>query len=1080
MQFLKTFGCSVIAFGILMTVAGPASAQDADTDTAKALLSRGIELFEAMRYDEAQQTLLEIDPAQLPGDEDRAQLETYINSVSVAMVQQAAARESFTRARRMLNDGQFAEAEAMFARVIANEYVPGPLKKDAQSLMAVATAKRQRRQSQAAEEDQAESPAGDGAVAADTGDQAEAQLQEAAAGDEAAGDARITEAMATASPRQTEEADQPTGDEPAIEESVAEEPAADQPVEDPAAQDAPLDPEAQRRLAAQAAAIRAKAEARRLVDQGRMALEVDNAAKAAELFRRALDVAPQMAEAQQGLDQATALLDRTPSGSMATLIRNRRIVLQQARVDFDKAMAEARRLLAGADKGADFRTAAERADYAISILEANKQFFPTNDYTTRKAQAEGLSDRIAEEHDYWQRGQARRQQEQATESAEAYRRAQLSQRLAKIETLMERARGLEREQNWDQAIETAQEILRLEPHHAWAAAKVEAWRQFSQVEQQARYHDERLNQEREHIVALERDKTPWYEILRFPKNWDDITRRRAMAGREHDSPADRETRQKLEEIQPVVQFDESPFEEVITYLKTVTEANISPNWAELDSVGVDRDTPVRLELTNVTAARALDEILERLGSLEPLTYTIRGGVVTITTERSLASFAEPRVYDISDLLVTTPDFVGPEMDLDTGGGGDGGGGDSPFGDRGGQGGGGYQDGGSAGQERQFQIQRLLEAVQATAPGTWSDEGQVDAIGSVREFNGQFIIYQTPAIHEKIENLFNDLRDAQAITISVEYRTITVSSGFLNDVGLSLNFFLNTGSETARTGTVDPITGARVLSTGSSALPQWANTSAWSNHLTALGASQRSSAFTAFPATEVPNNIANVASSATGGSGAMFLQGSFLDDIQVDFLVRATQADQRTMSFIAPRVSMSNGQRAFMMIGTEQAYVEDLEIVTAENVAEYDPEPGTIWTGNVLDVQATASQDRRYVTLTLRPFTSKVIDMFEYAVEETVLSEDTGSRSGVIQLPLRFVNQVNTTVTVPDGGTLLIAGERRAGDVTREMGVPILNKIPIINRLFSNRSMSRDEHITLLLVKPTIIINREYEEDLYPQ
>ncbi|MFW6155430.1 MAG: hypothetical protein ACOC95_09455, partial [Planctomycetota bacterium] len=129
MQLLKTFGCSVIAFGILMTVAPAASAQDADADTAKALLSRGIELFEAMRYDEAQKTLLQIDPDQLPSDEDRSQLETTINRVSVAMVRQAAARESFTRARQLLNEGQFAESEALFARVIDNEYVPGPLKK---------------------------------------------------------------------------------------------------------------------------------------------------------------------------------------------------------------------------------------------------------------------------------------------------------------------------------------------------------------------------------------------------------------------------------------------------------------------------------------------------------------------------------------------------------------------------------------------------------------------------------------------------------------------------------------------------------------------------------------------------------------------------------------------------------------------------------------------------------------------------------------------------------------------------------------------------------------------------------------
>ncbi len=58
------------------------------------------------------------------------------------------------------------------------------------------------------------------------------------------------------------------------------------------------------------------------------------------------------------------------------------------------------------------------------------------------------------------------------------------------------------------------------------------------------------------------------------------------------------------------------------------------------------------------------------------------------------------------------------------------------------------------------------------------------------------------------------------------------------------------------------------------------------------------------------------------------------------------------------------------------------------------------------------------------------------------------------------------------------GQKLAGEVTREMGVPILSKIPIINRFFTNRSSVRDESTLLILIKPTIIIPREYEEDAF--
>jgi len=103
------------------------------------------------------------------------------------------------------------------------------------------------------------------------------------------------------------------------------------------------------------------------------------------------------------------------------------------------------------------------------------------------------------------------------------------------------------------------------------------------------------------------------------------------------------------------------------------------------------------------------------------------------------------------------------------------------------------------------------------------------------------------------------------------------------------------------------------------------------------------------------------------------------------------------------------------------------------------------------------------------------------VESAASSSATATSTtqiGVISLPELAINTVQTTVTIPDGGTLLIGGQRMAGEITREMGVPILSKVPIINRLFTNRSSSRDEVIILMLIKPTIIITREYEEDYY--
>ncbi|MCA9250378.1 MAG: hypothetical protein KDA54_04530, partial [Phycisphaerales bacterium] len=68
-----------------------------------------------------------------------------------------------------------------------------------------------------------------------------------------------------------------------------------------------------------------------------------------------------------------------------------------------------------------------------------------------------------------------------------------------------------------------------------------------------------------------------------------------------------------------------------------------------------------------------------------------------------------------------------------------------------------------------------------------------------------------------------------------------------------------------------------------------------------------------------------------------------------------------------------------------------------------------------------------------------------------------------------------SVTVPDGGTVLLGGIKRLSEATNERGVPVLSKVPYINRLFKNTAAIRDEQSLMLMVTPRIIIQDEKEE-----
>ena len=87
--------------------------------------------------------------------------------------------------------------------------------------------------------------------------------------------------------------------------------------------------------------------------------------------------------------------------------------------------------------------------------------------------------------------------------------------------------------------------------------------------------------------------------------------------------------------------------------------------------------------------------------------------------------------------------------------------------------------------------------------------------------------------------------------------------------------------------------------------------------------------------------------------------------------------------------------------------------------------------------------------------------------------------GTIEIPTIDVTQVNTGVTIPDKGTVLLGGQRLTNEVEIETGVPVLSKLPIINRFFTNRAEIRDERTLLILMKPTIIIQSEREEEEFP-
>jgi general secretion pathway protein D len=214
---------------------------------------------------------------------------------------------------------------------------------------------------------------------------------------------------------------------------------------------------------------------------------------------------------------------------------------------------------------------------------------------------------------------------------------------------------------------------------------------------------------------------------------------------------------------------------------------------------------------------------------------------------------------------------------------------------------------------------------------------------------------------------------------------------------------------------------------------------------------------------------------------------FLDDVQVDLLIEATQADKRSVVLTAPRLTFFNGQRSWIAVTTQTTYVSSLTAVTGDASGAFQPNISVLQDGFVLDVEGVISSDRRYVTMTV------IFDFAEFLGFRQSSAADFGGAAGgggtgggnaanftgSVELPVLRGSRIRTTVSVPDKGSVLLGGSRIVNEIEVEAGVPILSKIPFVNRFFTNRISSKTELTLLVLIRPEIIIQQENEDLLFP-
>jgi type II secretory pathway component GspD/PulD (secretin)/tetratricopeptide (TPR) repeat protein len=813
----------------------------------------------------------------------------------------------------------------------------------------------------------------------------------------------------------------------------------------------------------------AVAQSREWVKEAQEAQRQNNYDRALDLYTRAVNLDPDNAAAAQGRDSVLTLQGKNPAGA-GTLIDQEGKILEarrsEIRYQIQSSLDEAHADIARGE-WANAQIAIDRARLGST---ADPTIFPPDELRRFRNQIEQTQLDLQQA------------QERATSHIQSLTDRDIQIRIERQRVEAQRARQrtigdlirtsqqLTDQGRYREALQTVDQILILDPINDYAVGVKPLLEDKTQFAEQREFTELRNRKIGAMLNAAEEKQIPYDDILKYPTDWPDIsqTRDQTVAAERGANSTDRAVQAQLDRQLPELQFDAIGFSDVIDFLRDVSGSNVFVNWKSLEAAGVDRNTPVTARLHNVKFSKALSIILDSVGGGQTkLGYTVDEGVITISTADDLAKNVVVRVYDIRDLIINVPDFNdAPQFSLDAAQNGGGGGG-SAVGQGGGGGsnvtntlfsGGANQTTTNVGPTREELVESITKLIEDTVTtDSWKDNG--GSVGALRELQGQLIVTQTPENHRQLVNLLEQLRETRAIQVTVETRFLIVQRNFLEDVGVDLNFLFNLNSS-------------------------------WSKNFGTIPITSPSSTFTQNPTTGVQGSIGSGTTTPTG----LTTSATYLDDFQVQLMMRAVQASVNSTLVTAPRITLFNGQRAYVLVSIQRAYISNLTPVVSTGISSFAPTIGIVQSGVLLDVQATVSADRKYVTLTLRPQLANLLDLAAFTFQQGSSVAATGggvfgggfvgvtagvAPSGTIQEPELQITQVKTTVSVPDGGTLLLGGQTVAGETEREIGAPVLSQIPILRRLFTNRSLAKDEQILLILVRPTIILQREIEQKQFP-
>ena len=509
--------------------------------------------------------------------------------------------------------------------------------------------------------------------------------------------------------------------------------------------------------------------------------------------------------------------------------------------------------------------------------------------------------------------------------------------------------------------------------------------------------------------------------------------------------------EKLDSTLITPSFDNS-LEEIVPNLSAFSGVNFFITRAVQDDIDEDLKM-IRINFKNPLPISTVLRIMEDV-MLRQVKFVVRNGAVYVVTSDEADTESVTRQYEVRDIVNTIKDFPLPDYNL-------------------------APSGGIEPSEEELpeseatvlsadELQTTIE--ESIEPDSWDGE-----LHSLSIENGTLIAHHRPEVLDEIAQMLEDLREPANIMVDIKVRFLLVEDSFLEDVGVDFRGLGDnaTSGVPGDSGDINNVFNDFGDSTnyGSPGAPGVLGTG---QDVGAAYSESGQDLLIISRTEQLYDSQLSYGDDDFEASGGFAMQYAWLDDTELQMILRAVKKSKRSELVIEPSLMVHNTARASLVVANQVSYISDFDVEIASSASIADPIVSVANDGVFLDVRPVVTADRRFVWIDVRPTVAKL----KRPIATLQTSLGTGSPVNLM-LPELELQKVRTRALVPDGGTLLLGGMKTVKEKGLESGIPFLSDIPILSFFFSRKGSYETYQKLLILLTAKIILPEEHEPTPVP-